>query len=227
MQMIRTRITTLSLAFATAAFGVACDADRQEADETPPATEEMELPPASPAEELLASGDFDEAEGVTGDIGGRFKLRSDAAGGATLMVELEGLTPGEHAWHIHQAECGTDGPVVIAFTPAPDIETVAGAQALVAGADGRATATVTIPKEQLDKLHSGMATEPTSTTVTPPNSENAPVDRPARATGDTGERKFSIHVHERAGTDHGPTVACTNLDASKIHENAPRAAPTY
>jgi Cu/Zn superoxide dismutase len=226
MQMIRTRLTTLSLAFATAAFGVACDADREEADETIPATEEMELP-ASPADEPLASGDFDEAEGVAGDIGGRFELRPDAGGGATLMVELEGLTPGEHAWHIHQAECGTDGPVVIAFTPAPDIETVAGAQALMAGADGRATATVTIPKEQLDRLNSGMAAEPSATTVTPPNSENAPVDRPAQATDDAGERKFSIHVHERAGTDHGRTVACTNLDVSKIHENAQRTVPTY
>ena len=210
--MTRNRLTALSLVLGITAWGAACDTDRGEVEETAPAAEETQEAAARPLGEASWSGNFKEPEGATGDIDGNFELTPDPSGGATLNVELEGLTPGEHAWHIHQAECGTDGPVVIAFTPTPDMQPVPGALPLIAGEDGRVTAGLVIPQSELDKL------------------QGSPMDetgQPRDMAGDT-ERKFSIHVHQQAGADHGPTVACANLDMSSLQSKAaPMVPPTY
>lgn len=41
---------------------------------------------------------------------------ANAQDGFTVAVRLNGLSDGEHAWHIHSAPCGTHGPVVAPFT---------------------------------------------------------------------------------------------------------------
>jgi Cu/Zn superoxide dismutase len=98
--------------------------------------------------------------------------------GTEISVEFTGLTPGEHAWHIHQGTCAAPGNVVVPFT---DTESMMGiGEPLDADDDGNASAEVTIPAASL-------ATN-------------------AIETGD-----YSLHVHERGGTDHGASVACADL----------------
>jgi len=95
-----------------------------------------------------------------------------------IRVSLTGLTPGEHAWHIHQGTCEAGGDVVVALT---DTGTMTGiASPLAVGDNGEVTTTVTIPTADLspDMIQSGA---------------------------------YSLHVHERGGTEHGPTVACADL----------------
>lgn len=41
---------------------------------------------------------------------------ADARDGFTVTVRLNGLSEGEHAWHIHAAPCGTEGDVVAPLT---------------------------------------------------------------------------------------------------------------
>jgi Cu/Zn superoxide dismutase len=95
-----------------------------------------------------------------------------------LSVRIAGIGEGEHAWHIHAAPCGKEGPVVVPFTQTEDGPGLA--QPLRSDAAGTAEATVTVPAERLtlEKMKSG---------------------------------EYSVHVHEKGGIDHGPTVACANL----------------
>ena len=97
--------------------------------------------------------------------------------GWRIEVTLNGLTDGEHAWHVHSGPCGEEAPVAVAFSPTADMEGVTGPLNVQ---NGSAASQATVPADQLslDQLENG---------------------------------EYSIHVHERGGTDHGPTVACANL----------------
>jgi Cu/Zn superoxide dismutase len=70
-------------------------------------------------------------------------------------VRIEGLSAGEHAWHIHSGPCGHAAAVVVPFTPTADEPGLA--DALTPGAGGVAEASVTVPQGQLslDQLRSG------------------------------------------------------------------------
>ena len=81
---------------------------------------------------------------------------NDAQGqGFRVEAEINGLAEGDHAWHIHSAPCGQEGPVVVAFTPTSDMEGLS--QPLTAGQDGSARGSASVPSDQLslDRLQSG------------------------------------------------------------------------
>lgn len=95
-----------------------------------------------------------------------------------IEVTANGLSEGEHAWHIHSGPCGEQAPVVLAFTATNDMEGIA--QPLTGGsAMAHGQATVPADKMPLTGLQSGA---------------------------------HSLHIHAQGGTDHGPTVACADLD---------------
>jgi Cu/Zn superoxide dismutase len=209
------RIIALTLALTSAGFVAACDNDRDEVPETTPATEEAQQTPPRPMGEPGITGEFERVQGAPEGISGNFELRAEQAGGSTLTATLSGLTPGEHAWHIHSGACGSAGPVAIALTPVPGSQAVAGAQALVAGADGRAQASVTIPQAELDRLQA------TGATGTVPPAGAAPQPAPAAAP------QFSINVHQQGGANPGAMVACANLDLLPGASKATKSVPTY
>ena len=72
-----------------------------------------------------------------------------------LAVRIEGLSEGEHAWHIHSAPCGKEAPVVVPFTATKESPGLA--QALTPGEGGVAEANVTVPQNKLslEQLKSG------------------------------------------------------------------------
>ncbi|MCI0436578.1 MAG: CHRD domain-containing protein [Gemmatimonadetes bacterium] len=72
-----------------------------------------------------------------------------------IRVQLVGLATGEHAWHIHGAACGSEGPIVVAITGTAEDQGIG--EAIVADDSGAATATVTVPAYLLtrEQLRSG------------------------------------------------------------------------
>lgn len=99
-------------------------------------------------------------------------------GGFSVVVNANGLSRGEHAWHIHDAACGEQGSVVVAMTPTSEMEGLA--EPLRVRANGIAADTAYVPGRELHRqqLH---------------------------------QSPHSLHIHQRGGTDHGPTVACADL----------------
>lgn len=86
--MIRPALRAAALALLPVAF-VACSKGREG---TPPASAE----PASATRSASAEFEARSGSGVTG------RATFEAAdGGVTMVVEMEGLTPGEHAMHLH------------------------------------------------------------------------------------------------------------------------------
>jgi Cu/Zn superoxide dismutase len=75
------------------------------------------------------------------NVAGTVRVTPLESGGTELLVDLTGLTAGEHAWHIHSGACGTEGPIVLPITATVDMEAL-GAP-IQAGEDGRAAAGVT------------------------------------------------------------------------------------
>jgi Cu/Zn superoxide dismutase len=125
-----------------------------------------------------------------GDVTGTLRMTASPGQGMQLNVDLMGLTPGEHAWHIHSVPCGREGPVVVAITATPEQQGIG--QPLMAGADGHAMGSVTVTPNKLsvEQLQTG---------------------------------QYSLHVHERGGTDHGATAACANLTAGGPSSGTPPA----
>ena len=75
--------------------------------------------------------------------------------GFRVEVALNGLSEGEHAWHIHSGPCGETAPVVVAFSETQTMDGLA--ESLEADEDGSVESSVTVPAEQLslDRLQSG------------------------------------------------------------------------
>jgi hypothetical protein len=121
-------------------------APADDAELEPEETQEVAPPPApEPAEEAPWTTDFQAAPDVPNITG---SLTAEPMGDDTqVRITLNGLPPGEHAWHIHNAPCGQDGPVVYAFTSTAELE---GTDApITAAEDGSATATATVPGDRL------------------------------------------------------------------------------
>lgn len=80
---------------------------------------------------------------------------SHAGQGFRVEVSLNGLTQGDHAWHIHEAPCGEKGPIVVPFSATADEEGLAGD--LSVDESGRAEGSADVPAEDLtlDRVHSG------------------------------------------------------------------------
>lgn len=153
---------------AAAAPGVRAD------EETSPTDLDMEY-----REELTAQLSAPEGgdPAVTGTVRVLVPVRElEATPARHLAIDVEGLSPGAHAWHIHDGPCGTEAPVIIPLSGTADAEATAGP--LVVADDG--TASTEVPVDDLENLM-------------------------------LGEGNYSLHVHEKAGVEHGPTVACATL----------------
>jgi Cu/Zn superoxide dismutase len=179
-----------ALALGVGLFG-AC-ADQPRADDEMADDDSMDAPgtvatepaeaPGSAEGSVAMTASFEPGEGALDGqrVDGTLTVFEPAQGNGDfrLRVHVQGIGEGEHAWHIHAAPCGQEGPVVVPFTETEDGPGLA--QPLRPGEDGVAEATVTVPadKLQLDQFRNG---------------------------------DYSLHVHQKGGVDHGPTVACANL----------------
>ena len=128
----------------------------------------------APAGRVLFESDFRAGE-AGGEIEGTLR-EVERNGIVELEVRVAGLSPGEHAWHIHAAPCGQQGPVVLALSSTREMEGRAGP--VTANAQGAVERTVALPG----------------------------IDRSWIGAGD-----HSLHIHARAGLDHGQSVACADL----------------
>ncbi len=70
-----------------------------------------------------------------------------------LSITGSGLTPGEHAWHIHAGSCAMSGDVQIPLSATADMAAVTGP--LMVDDSGRFSTTVTIPQLTRDELGTG------------------------------------------------------------------------
>ena len=100
-------------------------------------------------EQPVVTSQFQPGEGAAGqDVQGTLRILP-AGDNFQAEARVEGLSEGEHAWHVHSAPCGQKGPVVVAFTPTKEMEGTSGA--LDAGSDGVAEGTAEIPADQLSR----------------------------------------------------------------------------
>lgn len=102
--------------------------------------------------DVTHSADFQAPEGMnTAGLDGTVEVlrpQPEMEGMPTphLRVRLAGLTPGDHAWHVHSGPCGTPAPVQIALTSTADMEGLT--NPLIADAGGEASAEVAVPALQ-------------------------------------------------------------------------------
>ena len=171
----------LLMAVAFAATASACDTGNDdveiyEGEEA--ATPALETEPANEAPILTAA--FEAGEGATeaarvsgtvrvfaADGGADATTPATGAPSATttdegrtgqgfrVEVSLNGLSEGDHAWHIHDAPCGQEGPVVVPFSATADEEGLTGD--LSVDESGRAESSADVPAEDLtlDRLQGG------------------------------------------------------------------------
>ena len=146
-------LAAVVLAASITACEVSNETDTYEAEEaaTPaPAT-------GAEAGAAILTAAFEPGEGATesATVSGDVNVTSAGAAGFRVEVTLEGLPEGQHAWHIHSAPCGTDGPVVAAFTPTPDMDGLS--VPLTTDESGRTEGEGTVPSDVLtvDQLRSG------------------------------------------------------------------------
>jgi len=169
---------TLALSLALTSLLLACnpDADADEAGEfDSPAAETTPTPPVAPEPRVLSESSFEVAEGTELELDGNLEV-VDRNGTLELVIDVEGLPPGEHAWHIHEGDCGTAGPVRLPLSSTSEMEGTVGP--VTVDQQGRVSRTVPLP--QLDRAW-------------------------------IGSGSHSLHIHQRPGTDHGPTLACANI----------------
>jgi Cu/Zn superoxide dismutase len=150
------RTTTAMTLLLTASVLVACDT--RDADETyvepgleqPPTTDPVQT--ELPDETMVSLSEFEavggaNATGTAMPVRGSAELRRVTDDGALeLHVRLEGLSEGDHAWHIHGAPCGQQGDIVVPLSRAGTLEGIG--SDLDAGADGVVEERVTIDAER-------------------------------------------------------------------------------
>jgi Cu/Zn superoxide dismutase len=147
-----------------------------------PMSADSDMDPLAEAEgSVVMTASFEPGEGAPeGEVNGTVTVLEGAEPGGDyqLAVRVDGLSPGEHAWHIHSAPCGQEGPVVVPFTPTEEDRGLA--QPLTPGAGGTVDVNVTVPRDRLTLAQ-------------------------------LGSGAYSLHVHQKGGVEHGPTLACANL----------------
>lgn len=152
-------MTAFTLALAAATL-VGCEAREAEDEAIEPGQELPQTPDPQPVpDEMLVSSSEFQAVGESGatPVRGTAELRRVTDDGSLeLYVRLEGLSEGNHAWHIHGAPCGEQGGVVVPLSGAGGQDGIHGD--LEVGGDGVVEQRVTLDAEhvrtlQLDTQH--------------------------------------------------------------------------
>ena len=180
------RFRTMAMLLATGMVGACGGGDVPQgaigSDTTAAAADQM-LSPAGGAVDLGEPIDTFAFRGVEPDtadqVTGTLRIYPDTAapagqsgatgGGFRIEAVLDGLSPGGHAWHIHEGECVAAGQIVVPFTDAAAGKGIAGP--LSADASGMARALVTVPAQQLTverlneqpysvRIHQGVGIDP-------------------------------------------------------------------
>jgi hypothetical protein len=178
--------------FVAASLGItACEAEPEAEVAEAPEVADVEPAPAVAPEaapttgaaggEVITTANFQPGPGAEGQtVGGTVRLTTmPGTEDMQILAQVQGLSAGEHAWHIHSGPCGQKAPVVVPFTPTkekPGLDEPIRAEAV-----GAAEESARIPADQL-----------------------------TRQQLQTGQ--YSVHVHVQSGPDHGPTVACADLN---------------
>lgn len=142
MRTAFTRTTSILMALAFAACAPGDQAETPPAEETTP---EPPPPAMAPAPRTVMIVPGTDAPTATGEM----RITDNTDGSTEINLTLSGLPAGDHAWHIHSAPCGTDGPIAVPITTAGEQQGIG--TALTVGEDGSANATVTIPADRLSQ----------------------------------------------------------------------------
>lgn len=144
------KLCSTPVAFVTLLALGACAEDSDEA--APPDESAMEAEvevdgTTGPAFSEEVRTEFSAPEGSDSQARGTLRLlvpvREAEDDDMRLRVELAGLTPGEHAWHIHAGPCGVDAPIEIPLSAPEGEESLA--EPLTAGEDGTVVTEVAVP----------------------------------------------------------------------------------
>jgi len=148
MRTAFTRTASIVLALAFVACAPGDEAETPPAEETTP---EMAPPAMAPVPRTVMIVPGADAPTATGEM----RITENTDGSTELNLVVNGLTAGDHAWHIHSAPCGTDGPIAVPITSAGDQAGIG--NPVTVGEDGSANATVTIPADRLsqDQIRTG------------------------------------------------------------------------
>ncbi len=152
---MRTPLRVAAAALVAIAF-TACDVPEEETVDPGDVTPgyEIETPPLPPAPQVL-TGDFEAPDGADSEVSGEVTVTEQEPDGFRVDARLEGLAEGQHAWHIHSAACGTEAPVVAAFTETADMQALG--EPLSNDETGVASGSVTVPADVLafERLEDG------------------------------------------------------------------------
>jgi Cu/Zn superoxide dismutase len=144
MRTAFTRTASILTVLAFAACAPGDEAETPPAEETTPAaTTPATTPAPTPRTSMVVPG----ADAPTAS--GQLRITDNTDGSTELNLNVTGLPAGDHAWHIHSAACGTDGPIAVPITSAGDQEGIG--DPFTVGEDGSGNATVTIPADRLSQ----------------------------------------------------------------------------
>jgi Cu/Zn superoxide dismutase len=110
--------------------------------------------PPTPAPSEADEGEAED-EGATEPETTATAEASPAGEGFRLEVEIEGLSEGPHAWHIHDGPCGETAGIAVALTTTQDAEGITQPLNATAGAPASGTVTVAADRLTLDQLETG------------------------------------------------------------------------
>ncbi len=142
---MQSKFTAALMMVCVGAAFAACDVPEEETampgEERP--GYETETPPLPAAPEVV-SAEFEAPEGVESAVTGDVTVTEQEPDGFRVEADLQGLGEGPHAWHIHSGACGTEAPIVIAFTETADMPGLG--DPLENDDSGEAEGSVTVPE---------------------------------------------------------------------------------
>ena len=135
---------------------------------------------------VALQGEGDRSSATRGEVA---VLPGRAESTLSLSLEATGLPPGDHAWHIHRGPCGSSADVVIALSATDEMEAAL----------------------RIRRGESEMAAVVGPLEVEDDGSVEETVEVPGLSREMIGRGGYSLHIHQRPGTDHGPSIACASL----------------
>jgi len=122
-----------------------------------PATDQMpeaSAPAAMSMMDTLYTTDVQAGDSAMAPVSGKVDVIATGAGEPLeLTIAGSGLTPGEHAWHIHAGSCAMSGEVQIPLSATADMAAITGP--LMVDDAGTFKTTITIPQLTRDELGKG------------------------------------------------------------------------